>query len=531
MLQKHQKKICLGFILVLLSVGILMINPLITRAIFDHAILKNNTLLLQKLLGIFVLMFILELAIDYIKNYNFNIIGENLIIDFRQLVIQNFQNSNFLIESGEISSRLINEIPSLAHFITITWINVITQILVFITSLALLVKLDLTIGMYCILLIPIYSIVVFAFTPFIRELNFSLIKKQSIILTNINDCINNIGLIRRLMLSKYVSKTLKTSTSSYVKTRMELYNVSCLSGAIQATLKFIPSFIILYFGGIFVMTGKTSIGTLMALLSYSTKLFNPIVSLSTQLLEFQKTKIQFERFFELVMINDERILFNEKVTSLDIKDISFRFNNQDVLFEDMSFIISKGNKVLICGDNGSGKSTLLDIVLGLQFPTKGNVVFNGNHTINVYTARLGKSIGVVPQETMFFTDTILNNILVGREYTLEDVYCLVNELNFNNLFDENLTLDTQLSNNADKLSGGQMKKISILRGLISKPDIIILDEPEVFLDKSSIKSLFEYLNNLSHTIVLLVSHSYIHDPLKIDITIHLRRTNHVQSNS
>ena len=187
---------------------------------------------------------------------------------------------------------------------------------------------------------------------------------------------------------------------------------------------------------------------------------------------------------------------------LEVKNLSKSFGNNLVL-DDISFVIKNGDVVSIVGPSGSGKSTLLRCINYLEKPTSGDVIFEGNRVNKI----VGKGIGMVFQQFNLFPNlSVLDNIILSpvklkimdRESAVKKAYELLDIIG----------LRDKASNYPDELSGGQKQRVAIIRTLIMNPDIILFDEPTSALDPEMIGEVLDLIKRIADSgkTMLIVSH-------------------------
>lgn len=185
--------------------------------------------------------------------------------------------------------------------------------------------------------------------------------------------------------------------------------------------------------------------------------------------------------------------------------------------EDVEFFVWSGDFSVIFGESGSGKSTLLSLLAGINRPTRGGIVFNGAEFANLSDAEISvirnEKIGYVPQEPVFLPHfTVLENILLpqairdGKKIEARDLADLADAEIISKL--ETLGIAHLVNEMPAELSGGELKRASIARALVNKPDIVIADEPTSNLDETNGKIVFDLLADLarSGTSVLVATH-------------------------
>ncbi len=195
---------------------------------------------------------------------------------------------------------------------------------------------------------------------------------------------------------------------------------------------------------------------------------------------------------------------------LGLLNVSFKYpNSERVILDDVSLHISKGERVCLIGDIGSGKSTILKLLLEYYQPSNGIVYFDGVNYKDMNIKTLRSLIGYVPQQSILFNRTILENILYGnKQHTKADVENAIAYFGLRNEFTRfEKGLDTLVGKNGSKLSGGQRQLIWCLRVVLQNPDVIILDEPTASVDDKTKKAMHKMLDTMMQDkMVIMVTH-------------------------
>ena len=206
-------------------------------------------------------------------------------------------------------------------------------------------------------------------------------------------------------------------------------------------------------------------------------------------------------------------IYKEKIKikefkSINLQNVSFGYNENNLIFENVNFEIISGDKILIKGISGSGKSTLINILLGLQKPTRGDILINNiNFTKQDYI--FDKLIGYVPQDIYLINDTIKNNIaLFDNIFDEERMKEALKISNTKEFIDETQSgLETLIGQKGLKISGGQRQRIAIARAIYPGPKILILDEPTSSQDIVSNNKIIENLLGIKDLTIIVISHN------------------------
>lgn len=269
-------------------------------------------------------------------------------------------------------------------------------------------------------------------------------------------------------------------------------------------------------GGYRVYKGFIDIGELSAILQLVNQIQGPISALSGVLPSFYATVASAERLMEFENLPDE-ISSGEKIDdinefynnlkSIDIKDITFRYDREAVL-ENASCEIEKGDFIAVTGISGIGKSTLFKLMMGVLNPEKGVVNFNCDGTERLADKETRKLFSYVPQGNLLFSGTIYENITfmngnrsqeeINRAISLSCCDDFVNEFE--------IGLETVLGEHGHGLSEGQAQRIAIARAILYDSPVILLDEATSALDEVTEKRLIKNLRKLESKTVLIITH-------------------------
>jgi ATP-binding cassette, subfamily B, bacterial MsbA len=195
---------------------------------------------------------------------------------------------------------------------------------------------------------------------------------------------------------------------------------------------------------------------------------------------------------------------------IGLLNVSFKYPNSDrLILKDVSLHINEGERVCLVGDIGSGKSTILKLLLQYQQPVSGIIYLNGKSYKKINVRRLRSYIGYVPQQSILFNRSILENILYGNKtHTRQDVIYAIKYFGLQEEFARfDKGLDTQVGKNGSKLSGGQRQLVWCLRVVLQNPQIIILDEPTASIDEKTKESMHKMLDTImKDKTVIMVTH-------------------------
>lgn len=345
----------------------------------------------------------------------------------------------------------------------------------------------------------------------------------SIYFSDMYDQLSKVKIIKLYDLYKKTSESLYKSFKNFQTVYYNFTMISYFFGSGDAILYTTAQIIIFIFGGYAVLSGQMSIGVFTIVLSYGGTILSSIKSLSNYIKKYIDAKVSFSRMKELFSIDEVLIGKNklaEPINSIEVKSLTYAFNNQP-LFNDLSLNFKKGNIYCLIGRNGCGKSTLLDII-SYVIPTSNEVLYNNIPLKSLDIQNLYVNhISYLTQESVLFKDTIYENIALNSIDDIQKVWNLfeIDKVNYEN---------SKYVNYENDFSGGEEKKICLIRTLSKPYDLLLLDEPTNHLDINSRNNLIDYLLAIKNEKIIIISS---HDDKVIncsDYIIDLSKTNKVR---
>jgi len=300
---------------------------------------------------------------------------------------------------------------------------------------------------------------------------------------------------------------MKLYEDSAVKARASLSIVNIGQGGIIA----LGLFIIMGMAGEDIASEKMSIGDFVVVNTFLLQLYLPLNFLGFVYREIRQSLLDMGRMFALVDekpdIIDKQKAYNLNVHSgkIEFKNISFSYGNRKIL-KDLSFVVNPGHKVAIVGPTGAGKSTISKLIFRFYDPSSGNIFIDDQCLRDVTQSSLRSNIGVVPQDTVMFNDSIKYNISYSKPGSsmteIENVAKLSSIDKF--IADLELGYETVVGERGLKLSGGEKQRVAIARALLKNPKIFIFDEATSALDTKTEKLIEKSLKKLSNKNTTLV---------------------------
>jgi ATP-binding cassette subfamily B protein len=300
---------------------------------------------------------------------------------------------------------------------------------------------------------------------------------------------------------------MKQYEDSAVKARASLSIVNIGQGGIIA----FGLFVIMGMAGEDIANGKMSIGDFVVVNTFLLQLYLPLNFLGFVYREIRQSLLDMGRMFALVdqkpdiLDKKEAKILKVEGGRIEFKNVKFSFGKRLIL-KGVNFIVEPGQKVAIVGPTGAGKSTISKLIFRFYDPSSGDILIDNQSLRDVTQSSLRSNIGVVPQDTVMFNDTIGYNISYGKPGTSINEINKVAKLSSIDKFIQNLDMgyDTMVGERGLKLSGGEKQRIAIARALLKNPKIFIFDEATSALDTKTEKLIEKSLKKLANKNTTLV---------------------------
>ncbi|MDR0789518.1 MAG: ABC transporter ATP-binding protein/permease [Bacteroidales bacterium] len=282
----------------------------------------------------------------------------------------------------------------------------------------------------------------------------------------------------------------------------KVYRRKELAAPITEIFSILTLIIIVLFGGMMVIKGEINPSILIGFTVLFARIVAPLQSITTAYYNLQKAEAAAKRIYsildaqEVVMEKEDAIIMPKLCDKIIFDNVSFSYDDNNVVLQDINLVVSKGETVAIVGHSGAGKTTLIDLLPRFADPTQGKITIDGLNIKEFNINSLRTSIGLVTQESTLFNDSVFGNIAFGNEKaTMTDVQTAATIANAHEFI---CKLDrgyyTNIGDRGLNLSGGQRQRICIARAVLNNPDILLLDEATSALDTESEYLVRESLN-------------------------------------
>ena len=499
-----------------------------TSSIKDHFYYEINSIIesgekidaLLFICGLILITFFFRNLFRYLALYFLTPIRNGVVHDLRSTLHEKVISLplGFFTEKrrGDITSRMTTDLVEIEWSIMSSLEMIFRDPLQIIIYLITLMVISPTLTLFVIILFPITGFLIAKVGKSLKKSSEKSQEKMGDILSVLDENIGGLRVVKLFNAEKDVHQKFDRESKKYQSLMTSLLRKKDLSSPMSEFLSTIVMVVVMWFGGKLVLGGSSHLSA-EAFIGYIlifSQIIPPAKSFTTAYYRLQKGSAAAARVYELMdtkntIIDSENPKSVSKINeSLELKNVSFRYENTDVL-SNISFTIEKGKTIALVGKSGSGKSTIADLCARFYDINEGEICVDGVNIKSIKLSDLRHLMGVVSQESILFNDSIYNNIKMGNPSANKEE--IIEAAKIANAYDfimqtEN-TFETNIGEKGDKLSGGQKQRISIARAILKNPDLLILDEATSSLDTESEKLVQDALKKLmKERTTLVIAH-------------------------
>ena len=507
-IKPYTRRLALAVVCIIMAAGANLYLPWIIKDMIDDVLMSKDMVMLNLIAaGILVVMFTRG-VFYYGQSYLVSYVGQRVIIDVRSVLFRKFQRMPLSYydkqQTGTVMSYITNDVAVMQSAIVDNLIELVTEGSILIGSLAMMIYLDWKLSLLTLMTIPLVGFAMKIFGRKLKRSSTVIQERVAEITSLLQESISAIRVVKSFVRESYEIKRFEEQNWRNFQAAMK--NVK-LSSLLTPTVEFLAAIavtFIVWFGGYEVVNEVITAGELVAFLTYAVNLANPVKRLSRVYAAIQKAMAAAERVFDIMDL-DEKITDVPGAKPLppikgkvEFKDITFSYKEGQPALQHISLKAEPGQMIALVGPSGSGKSTIANLIPRF-YDVDSGVITIDDHDIRQVTAdSLREQIGLVPQETMLFSTSVMENIRYGRlEATDEEVIEAAKAANAEEFIKELPEgYDTKLGERGLNLSGGQRQRLAIARAILKNPRVLILDEATSALDTESEKIVQDALDNL-----------------------------------
>ncbi len=545
---------------ILLTTGLSLLTPLIFRNMIDVVIPAKDV---NRLVWLGVALLAIPALTGVVNVFQRRLnssVGEGVIYDLRSTLFSRLQRMSLRFftntKSGELMSRLNNDVVGAQNAISNTIVNIVTNLIEAIALLAVMLTMEWRLTLISIVILPLFIITAQRLGNTLRDIARQAMDTNAQMNAHMNETLN----IGGALLVKLFGRT-REEENRFRQRAASVRDIGIRRAVVGSTffvifglITAVGTALVYGLGGWYVIAGTFTVGTIVAFGSYLGQLYGTLQGLAGAPVEFSTSMVSFERVFEVIDLPQD-IVEKENATplrdvrgELEFDNVSFDYHidpskllkdvkrygrhedvgavlsladkkngkkkdeehdsdsgeadstsqAREVALEGISFVAHPGQLIALVGPSGAGKTTTTYLIPRLYDPTDGVIRIDGRNLKDVTLDSLANAIGMVTQETYLFHDTIRTNLTYAKiDATQTEIESAARAANIHQfIMDLPDGYDTIVGERGYRLSGGEKQRIALARVILKDPRILVLDEATSHLDSESESLIQEALKRV-----------------------------------
>lgn len=507
-IKKYKGKMITALVLSVFAAISGLLGPLITQYALDNTIPQKNMGQLVLLTLAFVGTIAVSITFSTIRSRIMTVVGQDIIFDIRTDLFKHLQELPFEYYDnrphGKILIRVVNYVNSVSDMLSNGIINVILECLNMLFIMIFMFFVNVKLSLVVLSGLPIFAVIMMMIKKRQRKAWQDVSNKSSNLNAYLQENITGARVTQIFTREEENAQIFDRLSEKYRKSWINAVKYSNLVWPATDNVSTLVRAAIFVVGLLVLTPAAVSLGTIVAMTSYASSFWQPIMNLSNIFNNFINNIAYLERIFETL---DEPATIADKPNAQDIGDITGEVKFDDVTFsyeqgktvlEHISFDVKPGESVALVGPTGAGKSTVVSLLPRFYDLDSGKITIDGKDISQATLHSLRSQMGIMLQDSFIFSGTIYDNIRYGRldatEEEIREAAKIVCADEFISEMKDGYM--TEVNERGSKLSGGQKQLISFARTLLSDPKILVLDEATSSIDARTEKLLQQGLQRL-----------------------------------
>lgn len=518
-LKRYKGRFALGFLIIVVNVAVYVAIPYILKLAIDSL---SHGVSARRLLGYCAMLMgtvLVRGVLTYFQRLILINTSRYLEYDLRNALLARLETLSMSwfgrIRTGDIMARATNDLNAVRNMLGPGIMYSLNSVVLFVAVISVLMRIDARLTLIAFLPAPFVSLAVQWFGKRIHE-RFERIQSMfSTLATRVEENLAGLRIVRAYAREQQECDKFDALNYDYVKRNLRLVVLSGSFTPILQLLLGLAFVLVLWFGGRAVLAHQITLGSFVAFNAYMVQMSFPMIAMGWVINLVQRGSASLSRLRELLQQEPE-IQDGPRTDStiqslrgdIEFRNLNFSYDGVPVL-KQINLHIPAGATVALVGHTGAGKSTLASLIPRLYEAPEGSVLIDGHPVDTIPLSVLRHALGLVPQETFLFSDTLRANITFGAPDASDEQ--VVEAASIANLsgdiagFPEGY--DTRVGERGLTLSGGQKQRTALARAIIRDPRILILDDALASVDTITEEKILNHLAEVMRgRTTILISH-------------------------
>lgn len=508
-IKPHIKMLIVSIILSVITTGMALVPPYITKTMVDDIIPNKNMRMLVIIILVLIGVYLTQYGLGALRAYLLRITGDSIIVDLKKDIYAKAQYLPMKFydktSTGSIINRINSDTTQLQNFMLRITQEAVVQFFLMIGIIIIMLVMNWRLALFSLVPVPVVALLSRYFGKKLSPMYRRLWRRSSSISTILADTIPSIRVVKSFTSEK---KTIDRF-SKYVDDWMrEDKNAAKTASIFPNAITFFVtcgSLLIWFIGGHYVIEGTTdlTLGILVSFISYASMFYAPVNFFASLSDSYQNALASTEKILDIITAEPEHNFGAGNAPKflegkVEFRNVNFSFERSKKILNDINFVIQPGETVGIVGTTGSGKSTIINLLMRFYDDYEGEILVDDINIKDIDMDFFRSRIGYVQQEPLMFRDTIFNNIAYSLPGAHVDQVINAADIANAHTFISRLpdSYDTTLGERGVGLSGGEKQRLSIARAVLKNPNLMIFDEATSAVDSETEKLIQDAIDQV-----------------------------------
>jgi ABC-type multidrug transport system fused ATPase/permease subunit len=434
--------------------------------------------------------------------------GQRMVYDLRYRLLEHLQslglNHHITTNTGDAVYRVDVDSYSIENLAISGVFPLASSVITLVVMFAVLARLDMSVALLSLTVVPFLFLSLRYYANSLSQQEERVKELESNLISRLYEIFSSIRLVKSFAREPLESNRYAAAGSATMQARIAVTWKQGLFGLMVATTTILGTALVLIVGGMHVMSGRMTVGSLIVVINYLGAVYGPLSSIAFTTGQLQAAIAGARRVRAMLALEPETNDAPDAIDATSVKGtivfdhVSFSYPDGTQVLHDIAFEAQPGQMVAVVGLTGAGKTTLVSLIPRFYNPTSGQVLIDGVDARKYRIRSLREKIAIVPQDAVLFSGTIADNLRYGKlDATAEEIEAAARAAHAHE-FVSRLPrgYDTPVAEAGGGLSGGERQRLSVARAVLKDAPILILDEPTSSLDAISEEIVFSALKRL-----------------------------------
>jgi ATP-binding cassette, subfamily B, bacterial len=498
----------------------LAIDELVTGRGTTFELTHDDFSLLAGLAALVLGIAMVNAAAAFFSDFWLNRSGEQIVHDLRTAVYEHLQRLSLVFHAkrptGDLVARVTGDVNAVGDLFAQSLGTLASASMILIGMFVVMCWLDPLLALVAFLVAPLLLVTTMHYQRRIKLMARSQRHKEGEIASLATEALSAMQVVKAFGTERYENDRVRRHSAERLEVGVESSRVEARFGALVDVLGSVATALVLCLGVVSVANGRITPGDLVVVVAYTNRLYKPLKDIAKQASRAARAMARLERIAEI--LSSDMVLADttggpvpdrKAGGTVDFDNVRFRYVDHREALNGVTLHVPSGSRLAIVGESGAGKSTVGALVARFYDPSEGTVRLDGRDAKGLPLRWVRDQVGVLLQDTILFSGSVLDNIAYGTDADLsriEEVARAAGALDFVRSLPDGF--DTLLGPGGVGLSGGQRQRIGIARVLLRDPPVLVLDEPTTGLDAESEVQVMDGLERLIEgRTTILITHS------------------------